>query len=552
MAEMIPVHPIGNCPSSERKVFMALNRGLPGTCKVFHRVAWQSVGGPDERPMDGETDFVIIHPEKGIVCLEVKGGGISCDGQGQWHSKDKNGKKHKIKDPISQAVQSKHTLFRYLKFNECIDGRVNLGHCIAFPDCSYDSRFTRPDVNREILLFSEDLRHIEDRIPQIFDFFQGKSRPISLNESSLQKIHSLLAPSFELRTLRSFLRDAEEEIIRLTDAQFKVLDELARNRRFAICGGAGTGKTLLAREKAVRLANSGMRTLLVCYNRPLADFLTATTVGNKHLSILDFHQLCDQMAKAARIEITEKRDKHFYESEAPNVLLDALAKLPDRRFDAIVIDEAQDFSEEWSVALLMALEDPDVGIVFAFYDDNQRIYDRQNPLLNKLPNRSLSTNLRNTKKIYQLADLYYRGGRFDHDGPAGRKVEFVEAESGRLEETIVKCLKELIEEEEVDPFDIAVLTGRSAEQNFLIKNGKIGPFPVTHNVLQTKKILFETIRRFKGLERPIVILTQLRGTLNDEELLYVGITRARSHLIVISSSQTVRAFRKQIQKLKKA
>src|SRR5262249_49143392 len=159
-------------------------------------------------------------------------------------------------------------------------------------------------------------------------------------------INNRLAPSFELRTLRSCLKDTEEEIIRLTEAQFKVLDQLSRNRRFAVCGGAGTGKTLLAREKAIRLANSVMHTLLTCYNRPLADFLASTTVGVKNLTVLGFPQLCDHMAKEARIEISsEVYDRTYYEEVLPNALCDAFKKIPKARFDAIVVDEAQDFHE---------------------------------------------------------------------------------------------------------------------------------------------------------------------------------------------------------------
>lgn len=552
MAEMIPPRLRKGCPTSERKVFKALSEQLPNTCTVYHSVAWQGRGALGDDPRDGECDFVIVHPAKGILCMEVKGGGISCDGsKGQWLSEDRNGKKHKIKNPLSQVVDSKHALLDCLK---ALSGwpsvRMNVGHCVAFPDCSYSAKFTGPQVKREILLFSEDLRRIEEKILTAYDFY-SPSYPIQpISDQALSLLRNFLAPSFELKTLASFLRDTEEEIISLTDAQLTVLDSLARNRRFAVCGGAGTGKTLLAREKAVRLANSGMRTLLTCYNRPLADFLASTVLGVKNLTVLGFQQLCDQMAKAAGIKISaEKFDSHYYEELLPNALYDALEKLPARRFDALVVDEAQDFPEEWWIPLQMVLEDPDRGILFVFYDDNQRIYRRESKFLKEFPNIGLPTNLRNTKKIYQLADLFYHGGKFDHEGPAGRKVDYIEAEPGHLEETIGDHLKKLIEEEDVDPSDIAVLTGRSRDHNFLARNGKYGKYSVTRNV-QEGKVLFESIHRFKGLERPIVILTQLRTALENDELLYVGITRARSHLIVISSAPTVRALRTRLQKLR--
>jgi superfamily I DNA/RNA helicase len=48
-------------------------------------------------------------------------------------------------------------------------------------------------------------------------------------------------------------------------------------------------------------------------------------------------------------------------------------------------------------------------------------------------------------------------------------------------------------------------------------------------------VLFETIRRFKGLEREVIVLCELpedAGRL--DELLYVGLTRATTHLVVIA------------------
>ena len=69
------------------------------------------------------------------------------------------------------------------------------------------------------------------------------------------------------------LADDDRELLRLTEQQFAVLDRLRRQRRVSISGGAGTGKTVLALEKARRLAREGSGVLLTCFNRPLADNL---------------------------------------------------------------------------------------------------------------------------------------------------------------------------------------------------------------------------------------------------------------------------------------
>ena len=45
-----------------------------------------------------------------------------------------------------------------------------------------------------------------------------------------------------------------------------------------------------------------------------------------------------------------------------------------RRYDALIVDEAQDFHPDWWVPLQLLLEDPDEGSLYVFYDDNQRIF----------------------------------------------------------------------------------------------------------------------------------------------------------------------------------
>jgi ATP-dependent exoDNAse (exonuclease V) beta subunit len=47
-----------------------------------------------------------------------------------------------------------------------------------------------------------------------------------------------------------------------------------------------------------------------------------------------------------------------------------------------------------------------------------------------------------------------------------------------------------------------------------------------------------TIHRYKGLEAPVVVLCEVDGRVSEADLaplLYVGATRARSHLVVVCS-----------------
>jgi superfamily I DNA/RNA helicase len=55
------------------------------------------------------------------------------------------------------------------------------------------------------------------------------------------------------------------------------------------------------------------------------------------------------------------------------------------------------------------------------------------------------------------------------------------------------------------------------------------------------KVLLETVRRFKGLERPVIVLTGIDELPAAEEqaLLYVGLSRARVHLVIVATEKTM-------------
>src|SRR3972149_6708279 len=85
------------------------------------------------------------------------------------------------------------------------------------------------------------------------------------------------------------------------------------------------------------------------------------------------------------------------------------------------------------------------------------------------------------------------------------------------------------------PEEIAILAGRTWDKGSLAGEDQLGMFLVTHDPNGAPgKVLFETIHRFKGLERPVVVLVDVDSYVEHDnaELLYVSPTRARLHLVV--------------------
>jgi len=137
--------------SAEKKVYEKLVK-LPDPYVIFYSVAWQ-VRNPRAGAYDGEADFIVAHPEKGVLILEIKGGRIRYDaGESQWYSLDRKKVEHAIKDPIQQARNSKNALLQKLReLPGWIDDYLTIAYLVVFPDVLVGQSNLRPDLPRTLL-----------------------------------------------------------------------------------------------------------------------------------------------------------------------------------------------------------------------------------------------------------------------------------------------------------------------------------------------------------------------------------------------------------------
>ena len=345
----------------EVQVYKSLRDGLPDDYTVFFQIGW-ILKNENAEARDGETDFIVCHPHYGYFCLEIKGGGISHDAQlNKWFSIDKYQKQNEIKDPFSQSLRSKYSIRAKLNENELWKknnlSKVISGHAVFFPNIGEVKSLSRPDMPIVLIGSSKDLSNIKSWVESVFNYWCSKvSTNNALGRNGINIMKEIFAKSYTIRPLvSSVLKEEEVKRLTLTNEQMKILDFLRRHRRVAISGGAGTGKTVLAVEKAKRLANEGFNTLLTCYNRPLADHLAEVCFNIKNLSVMSFHQLCEQKIKQAhelsgRDFLKEAKltlpGKDEFDVQIPNALSYSL-DIISNRFDAIVCDEGQDFREEF-------------------------------------------------------------------------------------------------------------------------------------------------------------------------------------------------------------
>jgi superfamily I DNA and RNA helicase len=373
-----------------------------------------------------------------------------------------------------------------------------------------------------------------------------ESRVVPLGIDGVELVTRYFANSFTLpRPVGASLQCDETQIRFLTDQQISILGALEHQRRMAIPGPAGTGKTALAVAKALRAASSGKRTVLLCYNRALAAQLRLENGSVPNLTISTYHALCQELAKGVPGALAaEPSSPDYYTRHLPSALRRALDVHPEERFDAVIIDEGQDFEDGWYDAIEALLRDPAESILYVFYDDNQRVHFRTAAITSHFPTSPvrLTRIVRNARQIVRVIDPLLPSP-YDAAGPDGIGVRYVEARGELGEEDIARELKRLIRQDHVQPCDIAVLVPDEKFRRRVVRSNRIAEWPVRDAEAPPGVIVCETVRRFKGLERSVVLVCEPEAIIGEPAVLYVALTRPRLLLTLMGSRGRLRQIR---------
>lgn len=521
---------------------------LPDGFTVFHSVKWFA----KDRGSVGEVDFIIAHPQHGVLVIEVKGGQVFIERGGnraEWFTTNDAGRTVGIKDPCEQADRNRWALNDWLRADPRTSGyRYAIFPAVALPQSRVEGDI-RPDCPANIFIDLTHLDNLEARLLQIYDYWHAhadKSNERMDGKPAVEAMLDLLVPTRKLRPRVADIFERERrQIDELTQQQFMVLKMLRSYPRAAIVGGAGTGKTMLAMEKAQQLADAGFRVLFLCYNRSLADWLFGT-IGSDNIFVCTYHALIGITRGWAGLSYGSKLSFDELSVQAPDLLLDATSIMrtsgsgaEDKLFDAIIVDEAQDFEEHWWISLPEMLNDPQNGVFYVFFDDNQRLYTQITSVPMEQPPFHLTENCRNTRHIHATLSPYSQvEEETECDGPEGRPVEFIPATNANAARAALQSvLHRLVNTEGISTNDIIVLTPSSERRSRWKSDQMLGNFVLTwdmdtdmHNAVRVS-----TIYRFKGLESAVVILSEM-DQVRDEiqnQLVYVGLSRARHHVVVI-------------------
>jgi hypothetical protein len=530
MAIMIPDPPLEFHGSpGEQAVYEAL-RTLPDSVHVFHSLRWIRTPGM-RAAREGESDFLVFDPDRGLLVIEVKSGGIRVEA-GAWYQRNLSTLIEKqMQNPVEQANRSRWFLIEYLEARLGAQIPCPVYHAVWFPSVRFPRQGLPPELHPAMVMDADTLSNPAEAVRAAFAFGSGGPRPAQIARHEVRHVLQALAPTvYAVPSIRQGIETRERTFVRLTAEQARVLDFLEEQHRAVVAGAAGTGKTMVGLALARRLADAGQPVTFLCYNAPLKAYLEARHASPR----ITFHTF-DSLAAA----YVPERAGDF--DAAKKELVDLLTTAPKPAFQHVIVDEGQDFDNDW----IEAISDATARTFYVFYDANQLIQrDRVPRWIERAECRLVLR--RNCRTTTQIAQFAYRcalhpiaPGPETTDGPKPRVYPCTTRDTAADRAAALLC--ELLADGKYAPHDVAVLTLASPQTSILGAFDRIGGHLVT-DVPRTGAITHSTIRRFKGLEAKVVLLIDVdAAALADSltrSLLYVGSSRAIHELYVILHDAT--------------
>jgi len=499
-------------------------------------VAWHSLRVRDAAGYHGEGDFVLGVPGRGMVVVEVKGGQIECRGGHWWQ----NG--HKMKrPPLDQAMATANRLrSRLMDSGNKAPASVEL---VFFPDCEF-SQGPGEDPLRGAVLGAFDLHYLSEALPAAVDKLWPKfPEHAAVSDARwMTALHMMWGetwtPCLRLGDRAKLDTDAR---VALDGRQLELLDLVADNARMLVRGGAGTGKTLLAAEAARRRAAVGERVLLLCFTLGLARWL-ALSLANAGVEVATVREKALALLRASG-QRPDTSAEGFWDNVSLSAACDALPAQGDG-YDAVVVDEGQDLgSGDWDLVQALAGDGP----LWCFADAAQGFWDdRAIPHAAFEAHFSLPTNYRCPAPLYQVARAY-----------AGEPLDepsFLRAKSTK-QLSVVACPSESSVtsklETELDklmgqgfaPGDIAIVSLRGQTgAGSVFHESHLGRHRLVHADAEdmSEHVVVDTFLRFKGLERPAILITDLRLVQDKRDVrLHIAITRALTLARVVAPREAL-------------
>lgn len=501
-----------------------------------------------ETNRDREIDFLVLHPELGIVLVEVKGGKLVNRG-GVWH-RDNKGTLQPLKEPPGEQLNQQQYLL--LKYLQAKGGFVPaLTRVLALPhmDWPADQDMGTDLPSCRIL----DRTRLEDPLINLRRAVAGhddwnafrqeeRAKRHRISEATLEGLIRALEPALlPPPSLAELIREEGEHQDREAQALLTHLSGNFALGRFHVLGAPGSGKSFIARQTARIWTAEGRKVLYLAFNKALTH---ASQVALEDLSdrgcvdVSTYHDLLYNLLYDLDRLPEMKDTSRFFNTDLPEGFQAALPDIQ-TRWDAIVVDEAQDLAPEWITPLLQLLRHPDQDPVLLVEDPAQSLFREGRHTLGQT--WRIELNLRQHPALRRAAWEAFPGCGWTkppaaEDDPGVLQCRKSSPESWKQD--LAAVLTEL-HGEGLRSDQVMILAPHRPESLGLEDGEQLGPWPL--NTLKdwwegerSGHVRFGTIQAFKGLEADVVVyLAPAYRHDKAERLRYTALTRARRRAYVL-------------------
>ena len=554
---------------------------------LTHQISWM-----------GEIDYVVIIPKKGVVCIEIK----ACrepypkiDHHGWFYSDDQT--RADTDGPFVQIKNNTQELRKDI-VNYSMDLRdVIITRAVFFTDAPFTGKstewldFEHYDINKLGNKKENVFSCIKNTIDKFRLHCEGKKNfewfsPKETNTPSplqVEKIIKRLRPKYEnILTPEKRQKKLTNELKEYTEEQYNFLDLISNNERVLVNSPAGTGKTVLAIEAARRANDREEKTLFICFNKMLGNYLeNEMSYCKDFITFKTFSKLLLELSGIPTSQVVNTRS---FWSSLPDKAFDGIENNSMKNyFDHLIIDEAQDIMGSSNIIILSSLlskgfnkskltifgdfewqslykfssldnnfhytvpvdTSREIEIGAAFDDQKLPVEKIRSEYCQDIAIFTPRINCRNTPAVAKQAELYggmkpgYKGClRFDdRTTPVIETYKTDEDQIGKINTIILKLRKQ-----KFNPEEIVILSYPSVDESIFFKLFDKFPEKVTLTKVDRQwkekgSTLFTSIRSFKGLESAAVIISDIpRIDMQDKmsmSLLYTGITRSIDRLFLL-------------------
>jgi len=535
----------------ELNTLRRLRDELPDHYTVFHstHVAWWN----GKRAHFAEADFVVVNRDGDVLMIEQKNGRLSETGAALVKNYDDGDRN--IVDQMNRCADSLRTAF-----SQANDDSLALRMLLYCPDHTLVG-LNSVGLPRELVVDRSRASQLSNIVENALPKGSGGAKTAARR----QRVLEFLSNRYELKVTKEQLMELHKvNADRLTGG---LLDALRRfdmaPLRLRIAGTAGCGKTEIARDYVQAWAAQGRRTLLVCFNNALAAVLKERLGGQAHVATLLGFCRAFMESRGVTVDFRQVSRPGFWSAFLEQMQALVLTDPPrgEWLFDTLIVDEGQDFESDQFQILRFFL--PEDGDIVWLEDPQQNLYLKhpfQEPgFVTFRADGNFRTPLRVARFIQSALNIPF----VPLNPVPGEGVHVFEYGSDAQQlATLTKRIERFVSRG-YSPDQLVVLSARRLEDAIFQKAEQLGPLRIKRFsgydadgrlTYTSGELLCDSIWRFKGLEAPIVILTDVAPQMdrNDsttlaehaQRVLYCGMTRAtwRLELLVSKASPACDTF----------